>query len=56
VAENVAFYTEVLLERTPPMAGGFGPEDGQARGGDAGADPGNHPGEVTPPSKITGTR
>ncbi|OAI54499.1 hypothetical protein AYO44_14870 [Planctomycetaceae bacterium SCGC AG-212-F19] len=45
-----------LLEHHPPVAASFGPEDGRARGGGAGGDPGNHPGEVKPPSKINGTR
>lgn len=45
-----------LLEHPPSMVASFGPEDGRARGGGAGADPGNQAGEVKPPSKITGTR
>jgi formate-dependent nitrite reductase membrane component NrfD len=45
-----------LLEHPPAMAESFGPEDGRARGGGAGADPGNRAGEVQPPSKIAGTR
>jgi formate-dependent nitrite reductase membrane component NrfD len=45
-----------LLQNHPPMAASFGPEDGRARAGGAGADAGNHPGEVKPPSKINGTR
>jgi formate-dependent nitrite reductase membrane component NrfD len=45
-----------LLERQSPVAASFGPEDGRARGGGPGADPGNRPTEVKPPSKINGTR
>jgi formate-dependent nitrite reductase membrane component NrfD len=45
-----------LLEHPATMAASFGPEDGRARAGGAGADPGNHPGGVKPPSKIAGTR
>jgi formate-dependent nitrite reductase membrane component NrfD len=45
-----------LLSERPPVAAGFGPEDGRARGGGPGADPGNRAGEVHPPSKINGTR
>jgi formate-dependent nitrite reductase membrane component NrfD len=45
-----------LLEHPSPVAASFGPEDGRARGGGAGADPGNRPAEVKPPSKINGTR
>jgi formate-dependent nitrite reductase membrane component NrfD len=42
----------LLAHHTPA----FGPEDGRLRGGGLGADPGNHPGEIKPPSKIDGTR
>jgi formate-dependent nitrite reductase membrane component NrfD len=45
-----------ILEHQPPVAASFGPEDGRARGGGRGADPGNTPGEVKPLSKIAGTR
>jgi protein NrfD len=45
-----------LLEYQSPMAASLGPEDGRLRGGGPGADPGNHPEEVQPPSKINGTR
>jgi formate-dependent nitrite reductase membrane component NrfD len=45
-----------LLERHPPIAATFGPEDGRPRAGGRGADPGNRPAEVQPPSKINGTR
>jgi len=45
-----------LLAHYSPSAASFGPEDGRARGGGRGADPGNHPAEVNPPSKIDGTR
>src|SRR5262249_27434816 len=45
-----------LLEHHTPIAASFGPEDGRMRAGGAGADAGNHPGEVKPPSKIDGTR
>jgi formate-dependent nitrite reductase membrane component NrfD len=45
-----------LLEKHSSTAAGFGPEDSRARGGGAGADPGNRAGEVQPPSKIAGTR
>jgi formate-dependent nitrite reductase membrane component NrfD len=45
-----------LLEHRPPITATFGPEDGRARAGGRGADPGNQRGDVQPPSKITGTR
>ncbi len=45
-----------LLEHYSVTAASFGPEDGRARGGGAGADPGNRAGEIRPPSKIAGTR
>lgn len=45
-----------LLEHHPPVVASFGPEDGRARGGGPGGDPGNHPSELAPPSKINGTR
>jgi formate-dependent nitrite reductase membrane component NrfD len=45
-----------LLERRPAITAGFGPEDGRARAGGRGADPGNQRGELQPPSKIDGTR
>jgi protein NrfD len=45
-----------LLEHRPPIAASFGPEDGRARAGGKGADPGNQSGSVQPPSKINGTR
>jgi hypothetical protein len=38
------------------VAASFGPEDGRPRAGGPGADAGNHPGEIKPPSKINGTR
>ena len=47
---------DILEQRPAAVAAHFGPEDGRPRGGGAGADPGNHPGEVQPPSKMTGTR
>jgi protein NrfD len=45
-----------LLAHHPPSTASFGPEDGRLRGGGPGADPGNHPDEGIPPSKIAGTR
>jgi formate-dependent nitrite reductase membrane component NrfD len=45
-----------LLERHPPIAASFGPEDGRLRAGGRGADIGNRPGAVEPPSKLEGTR
>jgi protein NrfD len=45
-----------LLAHEPPLTAGFGPEDGRPRGGGPGADPGNHEGDVEPPSKVEGTR
>jgi len=45
-----------LLEHPSAEHAGFGPEGGRPRGGGPGADPGNHPAEVNPPSKINGTR
>jgi formate-dependent nitrite reductase membrane component NrfD len=48
--------TPALLEHPRAAATRFGPEDGRPRGGGPGADPGNHVGEVEPPSKIFGTR
>jgi hypothetical protein len=45
-----------LLEHRPSITASFGPEDGRARAGGRGADPGNQRGEVQPPSKIDGTR
>jgi formate-dependent nitrite reductase membrane component NrfD len=45
-----------LLAHHPPTVASFGPEDGRARGGGRGADPGNRPAEVHVPSKIDGTR
>jgi formate-dependent nitrite reductase membrane component NrfD len=45
-----------LLQYHPPLAASFGPEDGRARGGGPGADAGNYPGKLQPPSKIVGTR
>jgi formate-dependent nitrite reductase membrane component NrfD len=45
-----------LLEHQSSITASFGPEDGRARGGGSGADPGNHSGQVQPPSKVAGTR
>jgi formate-dependent nitrite reductase membrane component NrfD len=45
-----------LLAQSSAAAASFGPEDERARAGGPGADPGNHLGEVTPPSKVDGTR
>jgi formate-dependent nitrite reductase membrane component NrfD len=45
-----------LLAHPSAEHAGFGPEGGRPRGGGPGADPGNHPAEVNPPSKINGTR
>jgi hypothetical protein len=45
-----------LLEHQTALGAGFGPEDGRTRGGGTGADGGNHPNGVEPPSKIDGTR
>jgi formate-dependent nitrite reductase membrane component NrfD len=45
-----------LLEHPSAIASRFGPEDGRARGGGPGADPGNEAGKIQPPSKIRGTR
>jgi formate-dependent nitrite reductase membrane component NrfD len=45
-----------LLEHSQAVATRFGPEDGRARGGGPGADPGNQVRKIEPPSKITGTR
>lgn len=41
-----------LLARGPGAIAGFGPEGGRARGGGAGADPGNRPEELQPRSKV----
>ncbi len=45
-----------LLQQQTALGSDFGPEDGRTRAGGTGADGGNHPGEVKPPSKIDGTR
>jgi formate-dependent nitrite reductase membrane component NrfD len=45
-----------LLDHQPPVAASFGPEDGRARAGGSGGDPGNHPSKLEPASKINGTR
>jgi formate-dependent nitrite reductase membrane component NrfD len=43
-----------LLRQGPAVAVGFGPEDGRARGGGQGADPGNVAGPIEPRSKVFG--
>lgn len=45
-----------LVLAAVPWLAGCSPEDGRARGGGPGADVGNRPTVVRPPSKIDGTR
>jgi protein NrfD len=47
---------QYLLEHPSPLAASFGPEDGRVRGGGPGADAGNYPDKLQPPSKIVGNR